>query len=124
MKKKMALADHVMLRRALISLRPAAAFALRGDLYADLDWQDGVQIKPTLAEVTAEITRLTTADNAETARRASIQTDPVRVDLLQRLAGATPAQIDTYVDNNVNTLADAKTMFKRILKLIALDQRS
>lgn len=61
---------------------------------------------------------------AEANRAASFRADAGRVDLLSRLKTATPAQIDTWVDNNVTTLAGAKTVFKAILKVIALDIRS
>lgn len=40
---------------ALLSLRPNAQWTLLGDDYADIDWLDTVQTKPTLAEVEAEI---------------------------------------------------------------------
>jgi hypothetical protein len=36
----------------------------------------------------------------------------------QALENATPAQIDTWVDNNVTTLAQARELFKLILKAI------
>lgn len=56
-------------------------------------------------------------------RMVAIKTDPDRVALRDRLAGAAPAQIDAYIEANVKTLGDAKAMFKAILKLIALDVR-
>lgn len=60
---------------------------------------------------------------AEEARIASVRSDAGRIDLLARLRAATPQQIDTYIDNNVTTLPQARTLFKAILKLIALDAR-
>jgi hypothetical protein len=57
-------------------------------------------------------------------RQDAFRADAGRGDLLTRLLTATPAQIDTYVDNNVTTIAQARTLFKAILKLIALDARS
>lgn len=56
-------------------------------------------------------------------RSASFKADTGRADLLDRLRAATPAQIDAYVDGNVTDLASARAMFKRVLKLIALDAR-
>lgn len=41
--------------KALISLRPNAEWTLKGDDYAQINWLDTVQTKPTLAEVEAEI---------------------------------------------------------------------
>lgn len=56
---------------------------------------------------------------AEEVRRATLRAEALRA----RLLAATPQDIDTYVDQNVTTLAEAKTMFKRILKIIAADMR-
>ncbi len=56
-------------------------------------------------------------------RMVEIKADPGRAALRDRLASATPAQIDAYIDANVTTLAQARGMFKAILKLIALDAR-
>jgi hypothetical protein len=41
--------------KAVLFLRPKAQFVLRGDDYADIEWVDTKQTKPTLAEVEAEI---------------------------------------------------------------------
>ena len=41
---------------ALMSLRPNAEWALRGD---NLEWLDSVQTQPTEAEIEAEVARLT-----------------------------------------------------------------
>ena len=46
--------------------------------------------------------------------RAELKTDAV----FQALNDATPAQIEAYLDNNINNLNDAKLMFKRILLMI------
>jgi hypothetical protein len=61
---------------------------------------------------------------AEDLRVQTLMADQGRMDLLTRLRAATPAQIDSYVENNVTTLAQARAMFKAILKLVALDPRS
>lgn len=52
-------------------------------------------------------------------RQATLDADATRADLLTRLRTATPAQINTYVDANVTNIADARTMFKRILLALA-----
>lgn len=49
--------------------------------------------------------------------------DASRIDLLQRLKTATPAQVRTWVGNNVTSLAEARTLLANILVLIALDHR-
>lgn len=64
-----------------------------------------------------------TVEADQAARLSAIRNDAGRVSLIERLKAATPAQIDTYVENNVTTLAQARNMFKTILKLIALDAR-
>ena len=43
---------------ALISLRPDAKWKWVGEDYADIEWLDEVQTKPTLAEYNAEVARL------------------------------------------------------------------
>lgn len=43
------------IRNAIIVLRPNAEWALIGENYADIEWLDDNQTKPTLAEVEAEI---------------------------------------------------------------------
>jgi hypothetical protein len=51
-------------------------------------------------------------------RWASFDADATRADLLARLATATPAQINSYVDTNVTNLAEARTLLKRILLVL------
>jgi hypothetical protein len=66
---------------------------------------------------------LTPEESSEQARKTAIVSDPLRANLLNAVKTATNAQISNYVDNNVTDLASARTMFKRILLLISLDQR-
>jgi hypothetical protein len=73
----------------------------------------------TAEQKAAAVAEETTRGN----RRKAISDDAGRVALMDRLKAATPAQIDAYVDSNVTTIAHARTMFKAILKLIALDAR-
>ena len=47
---------------ALSELKPGAEWALRGDTYADLEWLDKLQPKPTEEEVNAKITELEVAE--------------------------------------------------------------
>jgi hypothetical protein len=67
---------------------------------------------------------LVAAFAAEAARAETFRADSGRVDLLQRLRTATPAQIDTWVDTNVTSIATARTVLKAIIKVIALDART
>jgi hypothetical protein len=64
---------------ALHSLRPGAQWVLRGD---DLEWLDTNQTKPTEAEITAEVARLTALEPARIAtenRRSAyiVEADPL-----------------------------------------------
>lgn len=65
-----------------------------------------------------------TTPDPRLARATAIRSDAGRIDILNNLKNASPAQIDNYVDNKVTTLADAKAMFKLILKLVALQDWS
>ena len=53
---------------ALSELKPNAEWALRGDTYADLEWLDKTQTKPTEDEVTAKIAELEAAEPARLVR--------------------------------------------------------
>lgn len=113
--------DEIMV--ALSSLRPGAQWSMNGPELSDIRWLDGAQTRPTDAEISAEVTRLASVQTAENARTAAIRADAGRADMLARLQSATPAQIDTWLTNNVTNLAQARTVLGTILKLIALDAR-
>lgn len=53
-------------------------------------------------------------------RTNTFKADPARVDMIDRLRNATPAQIDTYIDNNVTNLAQARTFLKALTKVLAI----
>lgn len=65
----------------------------------------------------------------EQVRAATIRADASRQDMLTRLQNATLAQIDSYVDNQINGTTvtqvrdQTRLMFKRVLRVIALDSR-
>lgn len=52
-------------------------------------------------------------------RWISLNADATRADLLVRLRTATPAQINAYVDSNVTNLAEARTLLKKVLLVLA-----
>ena len=56
---------------------------------------------------------------AEQARFQAIRDDALRQQLKAQLDTATNAQISAYVDAQVTDLASARTMFKRLLLLLA-----
>jgi hypothetical protein len=51
----MEITQNQKITNALLVLRPNAEWSLLGDNYADIQWLDKNQTKPTLAEVEAEI---------------------------------------------------------------------
>ncbi len=57
---------------ALQSLKPGAAWNLRGDDYTGLEWLDSSQTKPTETEVNSKISEL---DNAEPMRLLRVERD-------------------------------------------------
>lgn len=59
----------------------------------------------------------------EMDRHASYRSNAGRVAMLDRLRTSTPAQIDSWVDDNVGNIAQARAVLKDILKVIALDLR-
>jgi hypothetical protein len=61
-----------------------------------------------------------TAETTENTRLATFTTDADYTDLLDRLKTATAAQIDTWVDANVSNIAQARAVFKKIIKVMAL----
>lgn len=71
---------HSELTRAISFLRPGAQWVLTGESYADLTWLDGVQAKPTLAEIVA-----VDLSPAAEAARANLQ---ARTDAVSLLADA------------------------------------
>ena len=101
---------------------PADAIELTDKQYYDLilglsqgkiivDGVDG----PTLSDPPAP----SVEELAEKQRLADLRADAMVSDMLARLKIATPADISTFVNNNVTDLAGARTMFKRILLLLA-----
>ena len=57
---------------ALIGLKPGAQWILRGETYADLEWLDKSQTKPTETEINSKISEL---DNAEAMRLLRVERD-------------------------------------------------
>ena len=55
----------------------------------------------------------------ENVRRNALRQDQRFQTILARLEDATPAEIDDFVEAEVTTLAGARTMFKRVLLLLA-----
>jgi hypothetical protein len=75
------------------------------------------------APLTPEQQQAIAANQAKELRDAQLKALADVQDLANRLKTATPAQIDTWVDGNVNNVAQARTLFKAILKLLAYSLR-
>ena len=79
---------------ALLSLRPGAQWVLHGD---DLEWLDTEQVKPTEAEIAAEVARLQAEyDNNEYQRQRASEYPPI-TDYLDGVVKGDQAQIDAYI---------------------------
>ena len=85
---------------ALIALKPAAQWTLRGEDYSGLEWLDNSQTKPTATEVTNKITAL---DAAEPMRLLRIERD-TRI-----------AKTDWRASSDL-TLADAWKTYRQALR--------
>lgn len=57
---------------------------------------------------------------ARKIRREAFDADTTRQELLAQLQASTPAQINTYVNNQVTDLASARTLLKKILLVISI----
>lgn len=55
-------------------------------------------------------------------RRNDLRSDTDAVDLMTQLQGSSPAQIRSYVNSNVNNIADAKQMLVKILLILASEK--
>ena len=67
---------------ALTELRPGAEWTLRGETYADLEWNDSGQTKPTESEVNAKCAELKTAYDNKKYQRDRAAEYPSIVDQL------------------------------------------
>lgn len=85
--------------------------------------------QPTQAAIDAAIAVSLQKQTTEAARVRAFRLSQDRIDMLQRLRTATPAQISNYVDNNVagttaQQVAAVRAILKAILITIALDART
>ena len=77
-------------------------------------------VDPDLPEIPPLTQEELDAIAAENARRDAVKADVDAAALIAQLSTATPAQINTFVNNQVNDLADARLMFKRILLVLSI----
>lgn len=79
-----------------------------------------------LAQQTLDATtsaEIRAANKLARERIIAISQSPRVADLALKLRSATEAQIDTYVDNNSATLAQARQLLKDIIKILAVSLR-
>ena len=74
----------------------------------------------TLAEFFARAASDVTEEANESSRNASFKSEPDRIDLINRLRTATPAQVNSWIDTNVTSLAAARAVLKALVKVLAL----
>ena len=102
-----------------------------GSIVDRATWRVTFHVTPTPAQETAASNVLASfnpatvdaANAQEEARRSTFRADGGRIDLLNRLRAATPSQIDTWLQNNVTNLSQARAVLAAIIKVIALDGR-
>ena len=85
---------------ALIALKPASQWTLRGEDYSGLEWLDNSQTKPTETEVNSKISEL---DNAEPMRLLRVERD-IRI-----------AKTDWRASSDL-TLSDAWKTYRQALR--------
>ena len=85
---------------ALIELKPGAQWTVRGETYADLEWLDKSQTKPTKTEINSKISEL---DNAEAMRLLRVERD-IRI-----------AKTDWRASSDL-TLSDAWKTYRQALR--------
>jgi hypothetical protein len=83
---------------AIVSLRPNANWSIVGDNYADLQWLDAPETKPTEWELKDEVERLQQEyDNTEYQRLRAAEY-PNFADYLDGLVKGDESQMQAYID--------------------------
>jgi hypothetical protein len=113
------MASNILPAGALQALKPGAQWVWNGSDYTGLEWLDETQTKPTEQEILDKINELNAAADAESIRITNFKNDAAQADLLDRLKTATPNQIDTWLTNNVTTLAQARVVLGAVIKFLA-----
>ena len=82
---------------ALLSLRPGSIWDLEGNDYNGLKWRDPTQAKPTLAEISTELSRLQAEYAAKEYQRLRAQAYPDYRDYLDGIVKGDAAQVQKYI---------------------------
>lgn len=101
---------------ALAALRPGAEWTIRSGV---IEWLDQVQTQPTAQEISDKMAALDAAASSEATRISGVNADSNLQNLLTQAKTATVSQIDTWISNNVTTLAQARVVLAAIVKYIA-----
>ena len=87
------------LTKAILSLRPGAQWMLRDDDYANIEWIDTIQAKPTEEEIAVEIIRLQAEyDNKQYQRDRAVEYPPLAdlADAMYWAAQGDNTKLDNY----------------------------
>lgn len=106
------------LHTALVAVAPIVSVEV-GKRSDSTTWVIHFDPSATVAQQTAANAVLAAFDMvAAQATSVSIPADANYKDLVSKLKGATPAQIQTYVTNNVTDLPSAKVLLAKILLIL------
>lgn len=78
---------------------------------------------PTYQEILDALAAVDATASTKNARTTAFNNDPDRNALVAAVKNATPAQIKTYINNNVNSLATARDMLIKLTLLVAMTLR-
>lgn len=99
--------------QALVHSRHGEEWVLSGPNYSDLKWLDSTA-KPTEAEINQYKLSYDNFIVTSTQRKIDAKTEIK----LSKLANKSYAQIDNYIDSNINDLASAKEVIKELAILV------
>jgi hypothetical protein len=87
-----------MIDKALLTLRPGAAWSLDGNTYEGLVWMDTVQSCPSQEEINTEVLRLQAEWVSKEYQRLRAQEYPPVTDYLDAVVKGDLAQQQAYID--------------------------
>jgi hypothetical protein len=111
------------LHQAVAAVAPIDGVSI-GNLSNRSTWVVSYQTGATPAQRTAGQNVINTFDptapTAEETRIGNLRNDPTATELKNTLLGATPAQIDAYVNSQGNDLPSTRALLKKMLLLTAV----
>jgi hypothetical protein len=85
--------------QAILLLKPAAQWVLRGSEYTGLEWLDEVQTKPTEEEINTEIERLIQEDIRTQYQRDRAKEYPSFLEYIDGIVKGDAEQVQKYIDD-------------------------